>query len=42
MLAAIRATDAINVALLVHVLGALLLIGGLVTALAFQYAGWRR
>jgi hypothetical protein len=41
MLAAIRPDD-VNLPLLVHVLGALLLVGTLMTAVAFQYAGWKR
>ena len=40
VLAAIRPDDW-NVPLLVHVFGAMVLIGGLVTALAFQLIGWR-
>lgn len=40
MLAAIR-PDSWNVALLLHVLGAMILIGGLVTAFAAQLLGWR-
>jgi hypothetical protein len=39
-LAAIR-PDEWNLPLLVHVLGAMVLVGGLTTAVAFQYAGWR-
>ena len=41
MLAAVR-PDSWNLALLLHVLGASILVGGLVTALAFQVAGWAR
>jgi hypothetical protein len=40
MLAAIRPDDW-NVALLVHVLGAFLLVGGLTTAVLLLFAGWR-
>jgi hypothetical protein len=40
MLAAIR-PDSWNIALLVHVLGAMILIGGLVTAFSAQVLGWR-
>ncbi len=40
VLAAIRPDD-INVALLVHVLGAMVLVGGLVTAAAAGIIGWR-
>ena len=40
MLAAIRPDD-INVALLVHVLGAMVLVGALVTAAAAGIVGWR-
>ena len=40
-LAAIRA-DSLNLPLLVHVLGALALVGALGTTLMFQLAGWRR
>jgi MYXO-CTERM domain-containing protein len=40
-LAAIRPDDW-NFPLLLHVLGAMLLVGALVAAVAFQYAGWRR
>ena len=39
-LAAIRPDDW-NVALLVHVTGALLLVGGITTAVAFLFAGWK-
>ena len=41
MLAAIRPDDW-NLPLLLHVLGAMLLVGGLVTALTALYLGWRR
>jgi len=41
MLAAIRPDDW-NVALFLHVLGALTLVGALATATAFQLAAWRR
>lgn len=41
LLAAIRPDDW-NFPLLVHVFGAMLLVGGLATALAFQVIGWRR
>ncbi len=41
MLAAIR-PDAWNLPLLVHVLGAMVLVGGLVTASTAQLLGWRR
>ena len=41
VLAAIR-PDEWNLPLLVHVFGAMVLVGGLVTALAFQVLGWRR
>jgi hypothetical protein len=40
MLAAIR-PDSWNFPLLLHVLGAMLLVGGLVTAVTAQYFGWR-
>jgi hypothetical protein len=40
MLASIR-PDSWNVALLVHVLGAMILVGGLVTAFSAQVLGWR-
>ena len=40
-LALIRPDDW-NLPLLVHVFGAMVLVGGLVTALAFQVLGWRR
>lgn len=40
MLAAIR-PDSVNVALLVHVAGAMVMVGGLVTASAAAIAGWR-
>ena len=39
MLASIR-PDSINVALLVHVLGAMVLVGGLVTTAAASFIGW--
>ena len=41
MLAAIRPDNA-NFPLLVHVLGATVLVGGLMTAFAAQLFGWRR
>lgn len=41
MLAAIR-PDSWNLPLLVHVLGATVLVGGLVTAVLAQFLGWRR
>jgi hypothetical protein len=41
ILAAVR-PDEWNFPLLVHVLGAMLLVGGVVTAVAAQVAGWRR
>lgn len=41
MLAAIRPDDW-NLPLLLHVLGAMLLVGGLVTAVTALYLGWRR
>jgi hypothetical protein len=41
MLAAIR-PDSWNFPLLVHVLGASVLVGGLVVAVAAQFLGWRR
>ena len=41
VLAAIR-PDSWNFPLLVHVLGAVLLVGGLFTAVAAQFLGWRR
>jgi len=41
VLAAVR-PDEWNLPLFVHVLGAMLLVGALVTALFFQLAGWRR
>ncbi len=41
MVAAIRPDDW-NVALLLHVLGAMLLVGGIATALVAQLVGWRR
>jgi hypothetical protein len=41
MLAAIRDSE-FNFPLLVHVFGAMLLVGGLTTAVTFYYAGWRR
>jgi hypothetical protein len=41
MLAAIRPDDW-NLPLLLHVLGAMLLVGGLFTALTALYLGWRR
>jgi hypothetical protein len=41
VLAIIR-PDSWNVPLLLHVLGAMLLVGGLVTAVAAQVLGWRR
>jgi hypothetical protein len=34
-------SDAINIALLVHVVGAMILVGGLVTAAAAALVGWR-
>jgi hypothetical protein len=40
VLASIR-PDSINVALLVHVLGAMILVGGVVTAAAASLVGWR-
>ena len=40
MLAAIRDGE-FNFPLLMHVLGAMVLVGGLITAASFQYAGWR-
>lgn len=40
MLASIR-PDSINVALLVHVLGAMVMVGALVTAVAAALVGWR-
>jgi hypothetical protein len=40
MLASIR-PDSINVALLVHVLGAMVMVGALVTAVAAALTGWR-
>ena len=40
MLASIR-PDSINIALLVHVLGAMIMVGALVTAVAAALAGWR-
>jgi hypothetical protein len=40
VLASIR-PDSINVALLVHVLGAMVMVGALVTAVAAALAGWR-
>jgi hypothetical protein len=40
MLAAVRPDD-INIALLVHVLGAMVLVGGLVTAATAGIVGWR-
>jgi hypothetical protein len=41
LVAAIRA-DELNLPLLVHVFGALVLVGTLATTLMFQLAGWRR
>ena len=41
MLAAIRPDDW-NLPLLVHVLGAMVLVGAVVTALSVQALGWRR
>lgn len=41
MLASIR-PDSVNLALLVHIAGAMILVGGLVTAAAAALAGWRR
>jgi hypothetical protein len=40
VLASIR-PDSVNLALLVHVVGAMILVGGLVTAAAASLAGWR-
>jgi hypothetical protein len=40
VLASIR-PDSVNVALLVHVVGAMVLVGGLVTAAAASLVGWR-